>query len=200
MAERLTPISKARAALTRLSRAAQKRLDRYVITQQGQPQSVLLGYEEYRGMQAAVELLQRPQVIANINAGLKDLENGKRLTPDEMKKRVREKMREGEASRLATELADRSGVDLRSVEAVMSEFEEKARASFSLDGMFRVPGVGDVVLLDAAGNGPSQREAPGTVRRDDAKQELAKLSDEVEALKRTLARKESVAKATKKAI
>lgn len=122
MAERLTPISKARAALTRLSRSAQKRLDRYVITQQGQPQSVLLGYEEYRGMQAAVELLQRPEVLADISVGLKDLENGKRLNSGEMKTRVPEKMREAEVGKLAAELADRSGVDLKTVEAVLSAF------------------------------------------------------------------------------
>lgn len=201
MAERLTPISKARATLTRLSRAAQKRLDRYVITQQGQPQSVLLGYDEYRGMQAAVELLQRPQVIADINAGLRDLENGKRLTSDEMKQRVRGKMREGEARKLATELADKSGVDLKTVEAVMSGFEEAVKASFSLDGRFHVPGVGDVILIDAIDDSSSGRKVQGALRtKAIEKRVLAKVGEKYLVLEPAATTGDVVVKEAKKAI
>jgi PHD/YefM family antitoxin component YafN of YafNO toxin-antitoxin module len=201
MAEHLTPISKARAALTRLSRAAQKRLDRYVITQQGQPQSVLLGYDEYRGMQAAVELLQRPQVIGNINAGLKELESGKRLTPDEMKKQVREKMREGEARKLAAELADKSGVDLKTVEAVLSGFETKVKASFSMDGRFHVPGVGDVVLIEAVEYRSQDRKVRGALRtRAIEKRVLAKVGEKYLVLEPATTMEQVMVKETKKAI
>ena len=88
MPERLTSISKARAKLPRLSQTAQKRLDRYIITLQGQPQSVLIGYDEYQSMKAAVELMQRPDVVEDIKAGLKELEEGKGVPLSGMKVRV----------------------------------------------------------------------------------------------------------------
>lgn len=105
MPERLRSISQARQTLPRLSQAVGQRMDRYVITHQGQPQSVLLGYQDYQSMKAATELVQRPDLVEDIRAGLKELAKGKRLTPDQARKRLRA------MNTLATDL----GVDAQTI-------------------------------------------------------------------------------------
>ena len=154
MPERLTSISKARAKLPRLSQAAQKRLDRYVITLQGQPQSVLIGYDEYQSMKAAVELMQRPDVVEDIKAGLKELEEGKGVPLSEMKARVREAAKTRETNKLAAELAVESGVDSQVVENIMGQFGEKMITLFSTNESVFIPGVGEVTVKEVP-TGPS---------------------------------------------
>jgi prevent-host-death family protein len=88
MAEQLKSITDARKTLSEISEAAQERMDRYIITNQGQPQSVLLGYKEYRGMMAAVELMNRPAEMARLKRGLQQLSEGKRLTFDQLKQNI----------------------------------------------------------------------------------------------------------------
>jgi PHD/YefM family antitoxin component YafN of YafNO toxin-antitoxin module len=145
MPERLTSTSKARAKLRRLSQTAQKSLDRYIITVRGEPQSVLIGYDEYQSMKAAVELMQRPEVVEDIKAGLKELEEGKGLPLTEMKARVRDAVQLKETNKLAQELAAESGVDSRIVETVMIHLGEKMMNVFSSKGSLFIPGVGEIV-------------------------------------------------------
>ncbi len=159
MPERLTSISKARARLPRLSQSAQKRLDRYVITLQGQPQSVLIGYNEYQSMKAAVDLLQRPEVVEDIKAGLKELEQGKGLPLTELKAQVREAARLKETSKLAEELAAESGVDSQIVENIMGRFSEKMMTLFSANERVFIPGVGEVTVKGVL-NGASRKANP----------------------------------------
>lgn len=83
MPEKTKSISEARQNLPSLSQTAQKRLDRYVITHKGQPQSVLLSYKDYLGMKAAAELSRRPDVVESIRTGLRQLDAGQGLSPDE---------------------------------------------------------------------------------------------------------------------
>ncbi len=148
MPERLTSISMARAKLPRLSQTAQKRLDRYIITLQGQPQSVLIGYDEYQTMKAAVELMQRPDIVEDIKTGLKELEEGRGVPLAEMKGRVREAVRSRETNKLAEELALESGVDSQIVENIMGRFGEKMITLFSTNESVSIPGVGEVVVKD----------------------------------------------------
>jgi len=145
MPERLTSTSKARAKLRRLSQTAQKSLDRYIITVRGEPQSVLIGYDDFQSMKAAVELMQRPDVVEDIRAGLKELHEGKGVPLTEMKARVREAGRLRETNKLAEELAVESGVDSRIVETVMIHLGEKMMNVFSSKGSLFIPGVGEIV-------------------------------------------------------
>lgn len=156
MPERLTSISKARARLPRLSRSAQKRLDRYVITLQGQPQSVLIGYNEYQSMKAAVDLMQRPAVVEDIKAGLKELAEGKGLPLTELKARVREAAQSKETNKLAEELAAESGVDPQIVGNIMGRFSEKMMTLFSAKERVFIPGVGEVTVKGVL-NGASDK-------------------------------------------
>lgn len=59
MSEKLKSVSEARRTLPSLSKSAQDKMDRYIITQQGQPQSVLLGYRDYQALKHSVNLLRR---------------------------------------------------------------------------------------------------------------------------------------------
>src|SRR5437016_6121017 len=111
MAEKMKSISEARQNLPTLSQTAQKQMDRFIITHQGQPQSVLIGYDEYRGMKAAGDLLHRPDVVESIKTGLKDLAEGRRLSGEEMKKRISDRSRSSDTSDLSTELAGKYNID-----------------------------------------------------------------------------------------
>jgi PHD/YefM family antitoxin component YafN of YafNO toxin-antitoxin module len=144
MPERLTSTSKARAKLRRLSQTAQKNLDRYIITVRGEPQSVLIGYDEYQSMKAAVELMQRPEVVEDIKAGLKELDEGKGVPLTEMKARVREAGRLKETNKLAQELAAESGVDSHIVETVMIHLGEKMMNVLSTQGSPFIPRVVEI--------------------------------------------------------
>jgi hypothetical protein len=99
-------------------------MDRYIITLQGQPQSVLLGYEEYQGMKAVAELLNRPNDLASIKTGLNQLESGKRLSSNEARKHLRENRTEHIEMKSATEIArsviDRFLSELSTVDAKIS--------------------------------------------------------------------------------
>jgi antitoxin YefM len=85
MAEQLKSITDARKSLREISQTAQDGMHRYIITNQGQPQSVLLGYKEYQGLKATVELLNRPEELARLRTGLGQLSRGERLSFDEMR-------------------------------------------------------------------------------------------------------------------
>jgi PHD/YefM family antitoxin component YafN of YafNO toxin-antitoxin module len=88
MAERMKSITDARQGLPGLSQTAGERMERYIITQKGQPQSVLLGYKDYQGMVAAVELLHQPAALANLHRGLQQLRKGSGTTFEEMEAAV----------------------------------------------------------------------------------------------------------------
>jgi PHD/YefM family antitoxin component YafN of YafNO toxin-antitoxin module len=88
VAEQLKSITDARKSLRAISGAAQSRMDRYIITNQGQPQSVLIGYREYQSLKATQELMSRPEERARLERGLEQLSQGRRRTFDELKRNV----------------------------------------------------------------------------------------------------------------
>lgn len=88
MAEHTKSITDARQGLPGLSHNAAERMERYIITQQGQPQSVLLGFKDYQGLVATVDLLQQPAALANLHRGLKQIREGQGMTFEEMEARL----------------------------------------------------------------------------------------------------------------
>lgn len=69
-------IADARKALSTLCRDSQSRMERFVITNQGKPQSVLLGYEDYQGLLAAAYLLQNPAATDAVRQSIAQLDRG----------------------------------------------------------------------------------------------------------------------------
>ena len=72
MAELHKSITDARKELPTLAQAVEDGSDRVYITNRGEPQAVLLGIEEFKGMRAAVELMNRPREFERLRAGLAD--------------------------------------------------------------------------------------------------------------------------------
>ena len=89
MKELTKPISEVRQKLPALARADQERMARVVITQQGRPQAVLLGYEDFLGMKTAVELLRRPGLAAGMEEASAELERGEGVPLEGLKEAVR---------------------------------------------------------------------------------------------------------------
>ena len=112
MPEEVKSISEARQTLSALSKSARTRMNRYIITQNGKPQSVLLGYKDYQGLMFAAELLGRPDVVESIKGGLSDLKRGRRISAEDMEKRVREDRKASSITSLTSER--RPQVDARS--------------------------------------------------------------------------------------
>jgi PHD/YefM family antitoxin component YafN of YafNO toxin-antitoxin module len=114
MAEQMKSITDARQGLPGLSHNAGERMERYVITQQGQPQSVLLGYRDYQGMVAAVDLLHQPATLANLHRGIQRLREGEGMTFEEMEEAVeraeaKELERHGRRERVTSSLTNPGG-------------------------------------------------------------------------------------------
>lgn len=96
------------ANLRRLSRSAQARKDRYVILDGGQPQSVLLDYKEYQGLNAVLDLLRKPEELEDIRVGLAQLNAGERRTWDQVVDEVhKERSKAASTEQLASQLATR---------------------------------------------------------------------------------------------
>ena len=91
MAEQMKSISEARQNLPNLSLNAQQRMERYVITNQGKPQSVLVGYDDYQKMRAATEILLDPRARGSLRRGLAEQQAGQRLTAEQVRERLRNK-------------------------------------------------------------------------------------------------------------
>jgi PHD/YefM family antitoxin component YafN of YafNO toxin-antitoxin module len=89
MAEQMKSISEARQNLPYLSLNAQQRMERYVITNQGKPQSVLVGFDDYQKMRAATEILIDPRAKGSIRRGLAEHQAEQRLTVEEVRERLR---------------------------------------------------------------------------------------------------------------
>jgi prevent-host-death family protein len=101
MAEQFRSITETRKELPSLSQTVQGGGDRYVITNQGKPQAVLLGYSEYKGLMAAAELLNRPKELAHLEEGLAQTQ---RIGFEELKENLRNKRAaQGEATPPTTE-------------------------------------------------------------------------------------------------
>jgi prevent-host-death family protein len=90
MAEQMKSITDARQNLPGLSQSAQEHMERYIITNQGQPQSVLVGYSDYQQIKAVMELARRPEAVADIQEGLRQMRSGQRLTTVDLLRSLRD--------------------------------------------------------------------------------------------------------------
>ena len=141
-------ISEARQHLPTLCQTAGTRLNRYIITVQGEPKSVLLGYKDYQGLKAAAELLNRPELAADVKRGLKEIDDGQRMSLEEVRKHLKEHAIASDMKDLAAELGGKSGVDADTVATVMGVFFDKVRDDFSSIGKFDIPGLGIIAVKD----------------------------------------------------
>jgi PHD/YefM family antitoxin component YafN of YafNO toxin-antitoxin module len=145
MAEQMKSITDARKNLPGLSQAAQRKMDRYVITHQGQPQSVLVGWSEYQGMKALQELMNQPEALASLRRGLSQAKAGKRLTSEQVLAQLRESRKEAKSQEMTATLANKAGVQPEVVHTVMCELGgllKEHQGGYPIT----IPGVGEIIL------------------------------------------------------
>jgi prevent-host-death family protein len=71
------PVSEARQNLAELVGRMRKLMDRVIITRNGKPQAVLMGFEEYESWVETLEVMSRPETVRGIREGLADLKAGR---------------------------------------------------------------------------------------------------------------------------
>lgn len=78
------PLSHAKARLTKLLSEVEELGERIVITRSGRPVGVLLSYDDYGGLLETLEILADTELSQAIEGGLKDVEEGKVASHEEV--------------------------------------------------------------------------------------------------------------------
>ena len=84
----ILPITKARENLTNLVDKASKKLDEYIITVNGIPQAVLISAAEYESWKETNEIMADPGLMKAIRQGEKEIDAGKGIPWEEVKKEL----------------------------------------------------------------------------------------------------------------
>lgn len=74
--EKTISISSARSQLLKLSKQVVRHMDRYVLTNKGVAEAVLLSVGEYKSLRAAAELAAHPEVIVATLEGFERINRG----------------------------------------------------------------------------------------------------------------------------
>jgi prevent-host-death family protein len=82
----IIPVTKARTTFTSLVQKANRQLDEFVITVNGLPAAVLISAAEYESWKETMDILSNRKLLKAIREGEKDLQNGKFVTFDQLKK------------------------------------------------------------------------------------------------------------------
>lgn len=84
MADKKITVKDARRELSKLTRRVLRRSERFVITNQGEPEAVLLGMTEYQSLKAAAELASiKSDALAFAETGFAEIANGQGLLLEE---------------------------------------------------------------------------------------------------------------------
>ncbi len=78
--EKTLSITSARNQLLKLTKQVARHMDRYVLTNKGTAEAVLVSVGEYKSLKAAAELLEHPDVLAATLRGFAEIERGEGLT------------------------------------------------------------------------------------------------------------------------
>jgi len=82
------PITKVRENLTSLVDKANKKLDEYIITVNGTPKAILISAAEYESWKETNEIMADPGLMKAIKQGEKEIEAGKGIPWEEVKKEL----------------------------------------------------------------------------------------------------------------
>lgn len=89
--EKILSVTSVRQKLMKLAKTANRKMERYVLTNRGQAEAVLMGYTDYRSLMAAARLAQHPEVLEQTRRGFAEIEEGKGLTLDQVLDRLAKK-------------------------------------------------------------------------------------------------------------
>ena len=83
---KILPITKAREDLTKIVDRANRLLEEYVVTVNGSPAAVIMSAQEYESWKETNEILADKDLVQAIRQGEKDLEEGRGLDWEKVKK------------------------------------------------------------------------------------------------------------------
>ena len=83
------PITKARSELTTLVDRANRLLDEYIITVKGVPAAILMSAAEFESWQETMDILADPGLVKAIKKGEKEIDEGKGIPWEEVKKELK---------------------------------------------------------------------------------------------------------------
>ncbi len=78
------PLSEAKAHLSQLVDDLLTRDEQVTITRHGQPVAMLVRPDSFESWEATLEIMRDPEMMAGIRQGLKDLEDGRVVSGEEM--------------------------------------------------------------------------------------------------------------------
>ncbi len=78
--EKTVSITAARSQLLKLTKLVARHMDRFVLTNKGEAEAVLVSVSEYKSLRAAAELLAHPDALAATLRGFAEIERGEGLT------------------------------------------------------------------------------------------------------------------------
>ena len=81
-------VTKAREDLTSLVENANKKLDEYIITVNGMPAAVLISVAEYESWKETNDIMSNPQLLKAIKRGEKEIQEGKGIPWEDVKKEL----------------------------------------------------------------------------------------------------------------
>jgi len=84
MATELLSVSELRTSVLKLIHRLERVPERYVITREGKPSAVLLGYEEFKNILATLEVVLDLEMVKGIEEGLRDKKAGRIKTFEEI--------------------------------------------------------------------------------------------------------------------
>lgn len=82
------PITKAREELTDLVENAKNKLEEYIITVNGSPAAVIISAAEYESWKETNDILSDPELLKAIRQGEKEIEEGKGIPWEDVKKEL----------------------------------------------------------------------------------------------------------------
>jgi len=132
--EEFEPITTARAKLPSLVKEAEGREKTYILTRNGRPRAVLLGYDDYRSLRAAAEAASDPEILEKIWRGQAEARSGETVGPEQFEQRLKSSRdhqpppKKERRSRLKLPAAEREDIE-EALRRKAEEFLESTRRS-----------------------------------------------------------------------
>lgn len=83
------PITKARENLTKIIDRANRLLEEYVVTVNGEPAAVIMSHSEFESWKETMDILIDPELLKAIKEGEEDIKKGNFVTFDTLKKELK---------------------------------------------------------------------------------------------------------------
>ncbi len=71
------PITEVRKDFLKIVKGAEESFERFIVTKNGKPEVVIMGYDEYEGWIETLEIMSNRQVVKNIKKADKEFKKGK---------------------------------------------------------------------------------------------------------------------------